>query len=84
MEKGDMLCGVGLSVGWKTHKVSVWHRNCESKGRDAIREFVLQEVFDEVKTKGEPYYRTNKGQLERRGLPIPAYGEADKQGSVEK
>lgn len=45
-EKGDQLCGVGLSVRFNSHLISIWHRDAsKQKSVDAILELVLTKAI---------------------------------------
>ena len=54
---GDQLCGVGLSVRFNSHLVSVWHRDAsKQKSIDAILATVLEELPPELKPKPDNYF----------------------------
>jgi hypothetical protein len=54
---GDQLCGVGLSVRFNSHLISIWHRDAaKQKSIDAILETVLGELPDELKPKPDNYF----------------------------
>ena len=44
--KGDQLCGVGLSVRFNAHLISIWHRDAsKQKSVDAILQLVLTKAI---------------------------------------
>jgi hypothetical protein len=54
---GDQLCGVGLSVRFNSHLISIWHRDAsKKKSIDAILATVLEELPDELKPKPDNYF----------------------------
>jgi hypothetical protein len=54
---GDQLCGVGLSVRFNSHLISIWHREgSNQKSIDAILATVLEELPEELKPKPDNYF----------------------------
>lgn len=54
---GDQLCGVGLSVRFNSHLISVWHRDgSNQKSIDSILATVLEELPSELKPKPDNYF----------------------------
>lgn len=54
---GDQLCGVGLSVRFNAHLISVWHRDAsKKKSVDGMLECILQELPPELQPKPENYF----------------------------
>jgi hypothetical protein len=54
---GDQICGVGLSVRFNSHLISVWHREgSNQKSIDGILKAVLDEVPLELRPKQENYF----------------------------
>ena len=54
---GDQLCGVGLSVRFNSHLISVWHRDAsKQKSVDAILATVLEELPTEMRPKPDNYF----------------------------
>lgn len=54
---GDQLCGVGLSVRFNSHLVSIWHREgSNQKSIDAILATVMEELPPELKPKADNYF----------------------------
>jgi hypothetical protein len=54
---GDQICGVGLSVRFNSHLISIWHReSSKQKSVDGILECVLEELPPELRPKEENYF----------------------------
>jgi hypothetical protein len=54
---GDQICGVGLSVRFNSHLISVWHREgSNQKSIDGILKAVLDEMPAELRPKQENYF----------------------------
>ncbi|EAA32257.3 translation initiation factor eIF4e [Neurospora crassa] len=46
LEEGDQICGVGLSVRFNAHLISIWHRDAsKQKSVDAILQLVLTKAI---------------------------------------
>ncbi|EPE34628.1 eIF4e-like protein [Glarea lozoyensis ATCC 20868] len=57
LDLGDQLCGVGLSVRFNSHLISIWHRDAsKQKSIDAILQIVLEELPEELKPKPDNYF----------------------------
>lgn len=57
MEEGDQICGVGLSVRFNSHLISIWHReSSKKKSIDAILQCVLENLPPELTPKSENYF----------------------------
>lgn len=68
---GDQLCGVGLSVRFNSHLISIWHREgSRQKSIDAILALVLDELPDELKPKPDNYFY--KKHSDHAGFKAPA------------
>ena len=68
---GDQLCGVGLSVRFNSHLISVWHRDAsKQKSIDAILSTVLEELPAELKPKPDNYFY--KKHSDHAGFKAPA------------
>ena len=68
---GDQLCGVGLSVRFNSHLISVWHRDAsKQKSIDAILATVLEELPAELKPKPDNYFY--KKHSDHAGFKAPA------------
>lgn len=76
------MCGVGLSVRFNSHLISVWHReSSKQKSVDAILATVLEELPDEMKPKPDNYFY--KKHSDHAGFKAPADAEAT-EGSSDK
>jgi hypothetical protein len=70
-DSGDQLCGVGLSVRFNSHLISVWHRDAsKQKSIDAILATVLEELPAELKPKSDNYFY--KKHSDHAGFKAPA------------
>ncbi|TVY49167.1 Eukaryotic translation initiation factor 4E type 3 [Lachnellula occidentalis] len=57
LELGDQLCGVGLSVRFNSHLISIWHRDAsKQKSIDDLLATVLEELPAELKPKPDNYF----------------------------
>ena len=75
ISKGDQLCGVGLSVRFNSHLISVWHRDAsKQKSIDAILTTVLEELPAELKPKPDNYFY--KKHSDHAGFKAPASEKA--------
>jgi len=71
LDVGDQLCGVGLSVRFNSHLISVWHRDAsKQKSIDAILATVLEELPAELKPKPDNYFY--KKHSDHAGFKAPA------------
>lgn len=71
LDIGDQLCGVGLSVRFNSHLISVWHRDAsKQKSIDAILATVLEELPAELKPKPDNYFY--KKHSDHAGFKAPA------------
>ncbi|KAF8866700.1 translation initiation factor eIF4e [Acephala macrosclerotiorum] len=71
LDLGDQLCGVGLSVRFNSHLISVWHRDAsKQKSIDAILATVLEELPAELKPKPDNYFY--KKHSDHAGFKAPA------------
>ena len=53
----DQLCGVGLSVRFNSHNITVWHRDSsKQKSIDGILACVLEELPPELRPKPDNYF----------------------------
>ncbi len=56
-QKADQICGVGLSVRFNSHLISVWHSDAsKQKSVDGIRDCVLANLPDELRPKPENFF----------------------------
>lgn len=57
LEEGDQLCGVGLSVRFNSHLITIWHRDSsKQKSIDGIIECVLTDMPAELRPKADNYF----------------------------
>jgi len=71
LDEGDQLCGVGLSVRFNSHLISVWHRDAsKQKSIDNILATVLEELPAELKPKPDNYFY--KKHSDHVGFKAPA------------
>lgn len=72
MSIGDQLCGVGLSVRFNSHLISVWHRDAsKQKSIDAILVTVLEELPAELKPKPDNYFYKKHSDHAGFKAPVP-------------
>lgn len=56
-DEGDMICGVGLSVRFNSHLISIWHRDAsKQKSIDNILQAVLDDLPPELAPKPDNYF----------------------------
>lgn len=54
---GDQICGVGLSVRFNSHLISVWHRESDKKKSvDGLLQCVLENLPAELTPKPDNYF----------------------------
>jgi hypothetical protein len=54
---GDQICGVGLSVRFSSHLISIWHReSSKQKSIDGMLECVLEDLPPELRPKPDNYF----------------------------
>ncbi|ETS76700.1 hypothetical protein PFICI_12087 [Pestalotiopsis fici W106-1] len=71
LEKGDQICGVGLSVRFNSHLISIWHRDAsKQKSIDGLLEVVLTSLPEELRPKGPDNYFYKK-HSEHAGFKAP-------------
>ncbi|KAK3325491.1 translation initiation factor eIF 4e-like domain-containing protein [Apodospora peruviana] len=57
LEEGDQICGVGLSVRFNSHLISIWHRDSSrQKSIDGMLECLLEELPAELRPKPDNYF----------------------------
>ncbi|KAK8002485.1 hypothetical protein PG989_002204 [Apiospora arundinis] len=57
LEEGDQLCGVGLSVRFNSHLITIWHRDAsKQKSIDGMLECVLEQLPENLKPKADNYF----------------------------
>lgn len=70
---GDQLCGVGLSVRFNSHLISIWHRDAsKQKSIDALLATVLEELPEELRPKPDNYFY--KKHSDHAGFKAPEAG----------
>ncbi|KAH6845458.1 translation initiation factor eIF 4e-like domain-containing protein [Chaetomium sp. MPI-CAGE-AT-0009] len=70
LEEGDQICGVGLSVRFNSHLISIWHRDASRQGSiDAMVQCVLEELPAELRPKPENYFY--KKHSDHAGFKVP-------------
>ncbi|KAK4137891.1 eukaryotic translation initiation factor 4E-4 [Trichocladium antarcticum] len=70
LEDGDQICGVGLSVRFNSHLISIWHRDAsKQKSVEAILQCVLEELPAELTPKPENYFY--KRHADHAGFKVP-------------
>jgi len=78
MHTGDQLCGVGLSVRFSSHLISIWHREgSKQKSIDNILAMVLEELPEELKPKADNYFY--KKHSDHAGFKAPSTSTPDVQ-----
>ncbi len=54
---GDQICGVGLSVRFNSHLISIWHRDAsKQKSIDGMLNCVLENLEPELQPKADNYF----------------------------
>ncbi len=67
---GDQICGVGLSVRFNSHLISIWHRDASrQKSVDAMLQCVLEELPAELRPKPDNYFY--KKHSDHAGFKVP-------------
>ncbi|EON99167.1 putative translation initiation factor 4e protein [Phaeoacremonium minimum UCRPA7] len=57
LAEGDQICGVGLSVRFNSHLITIWHRESSmKKSVDGILACVLEELPPELRPKADNYF----------------------------
>ncbi|KAI0194003.1 eukaryotic initiation factor 4E, partial [Xylaria flabelliformis] len=57
LAEGDQICGVGLSVRFNSHLISIWHRDASKQASiDGMLEAVLKELPVELRPKPDNYF----------------------------
>ncbi|CAG8976899.1 hypothetical protein HYALB_00003510 [Hymenoscyphus albidus] len=68
---GDQICGVGLSVRFNAHLISIWHRDAsDTKAEEALLKVVLDELPAELRPKDSNYF--HKKHSDHAGFKAPA------------
>ncbi|KAJ6789579.1 hypothetical protein PWT90_07414 [Aphanocladium album] len=70
LEENDQLCGVGLSVRFKYHLITVWNRDAsKQKSIDGMFECVVRELPAELQGRSENYFY--KKHADHEGFKVP-------------
>jgi len=70
LEEGDQICGVGLSVRFNSHLISIWHRDSsKKKSIDNMLACVLEELPAELRPKADNYFY--KKHSDHAGFKVP-------------
>ncbi|KAK3905298.1 eukaryotic translation initiation factor 4E type 3 [Staphylotrichum tortipilum] len=70
LEEGDQLCGVGLSVRFNSHLISIWHRDASrQRSIDGMLQCVLDELPTELRPKPDNYFY--KKHSDHAGFRVP-------------
>ncbi|KAK3299286.1 translation initiation factor eIF 4e-like domain-containing protein [Chaetomium fimeti] len=70
LEDGDQICGVGLSVRFNSHLISIWHRDASRQASiDAMVQCVLEELPAELRPKPDNYFY--KKHSDHAGFKVP-------------
>lgn len=57
MKQDDQICGVGLSVRFNSHLITVWHRDSSKQNSvDALIACILEELPAELQPKPDSYF----------------------------
>ncbi|KAJ3501957.1 hypothetical protein NM208_g16828 [Fusarium decemcellulare] len=57
LDEEDQLCGVGLSVRFNSHLITVWHRDASKKNSvEAILACIMEELPPELRPKPDAYF----------------------------
>ncbi|KAK4127837.1 translation initiation factor eIF4e [Parathielavia appendiculata] len=70
LEEGDQICGVGLSVRFNSHLISIWHRDASrQQSIDNMLQCVLDELPAELRPKPDNYFY--KKHSDHAGFKVP-------------
>lgn len=73
---GDQVCGVGLSVRFNAHLISIWHRNAsDTAAQEALLKVVLEELPAELMPKDSNYF--HKKHSDHAGFKAPPSEETN-------
>jgi len=74
---GDQLCGVGLSVRFSKHNISIWHRDASENSKKALLETVLEELPEHMKPKDNNSFYKKHSAHKGFQAPAPAPAQGD-------
>lgn len=80
----DQLCGVGLSVRFKYHLITVWNRDAsKQKSIDGLFECIVKELPADLQQRSENYFYKKHSDHEGFKVPPELQGlvDAQKRGS---
>ncbi|KAL2135196.1 hypothetical protein VTI74DRAFT_9402 [Chaetomium olivicolor] len=70
LEEGDQICGVGLSVRFNSHLITIWHRDASrQRSIDNMLQCVLEELPEELRPKPHNYFY--KKHSDHEGFRVP-------------
>ncbi|KAJ4306374.1 hypothetical protein N0V88_001174 [Collariella sp. IMI 366227] len=70
LEEGDQICGVGLSIRFNAHLITIWHRDASrQKSIDNMLQCVLGELPEELRPKPNNYFY--KKHSDHEGFKVP-------------
>ncbi|KAF7544129.1 hypothetical protein G7046_g9849 [Stylonectria norvegica] len=70
LDDSDQICGVGLSVRFNSHLISIWHRDASKKTSvDGLLACVLEELPEELRPKPDNYFY--KKHSDHAGFKVP-------------
>ncbi|KAJ2975560.1 hypothetical protein NQ176_g5455 [Zarea fungicola] len=70
LDEKDQLCGVGLSVRFKFHLITVWHRDAsKQKSIDGLLECVMKDLPTELQPRADNYFY--KKHADHEGFKVP-------------
>ncbi|ORY71601.1 translation initiation factor eIF 4e-like domain-containing protein [Pseudomassariella vexata] len=73
VEEGDTICGVGLSVRFNSHLISIWHRDAsKKKSIDALLQYVLNNLPADLGWEPKPDNYFYKKHSDHTGFKAPA------------
>ncbi|KAM3075442.1 hypothetical protein ACMFMG_007589 [Clarireedia jacksonii] len=83
LDTGDQLCGVGLSVRFNSHLISIWHRDAsKQKSIDALLATVLEELPQELKPKPDNFFYKKHSDHAGFKAPAPTAAPTDQASSA--
>ncbi|KAG5913043.1 hypothetical protein E4U42_001541 [Claviceps africana] len=81
LDEHDQLCGVGLSVRFNAHLITVWHRDSsKTNSIDAMLACVLEELPPEIRPKPDNYfYKRHRDHASFKGPSLTQNKASDSQ-----
>lgn len=69
-EIDDQLCGVGLSVRFNSHLITIWHRDASKQASiDGMLACVMEELPPELRPRGDNFFY--KKHSDHAGFKVP-------------